>query len=75
MMQTSRLTRRGQVTIPGEIRRSLGLGPGDLVACEVREGGILLKRVEPFDAPFHIALSGTLDEWTSLEDEEAFRDL
>jgi antitoxin PrlF len=75
MMQTSRLTRRGQVTIPGEIRRSLGLGPGDLVACEVREGGILLKRVETFDTQFHIALSATLDEWSSPEDEEAFRDL
>ena len=75
MMQTSRLTRKGQVTIPGEIRRSLGLGPGDLVAYEVREGGILLKRVEPFDTQFHIALSATMDEWASSEDEEAFRDL
>jgi bifunctional DNA-binding transcriptional regulator/antitoxin component of YhaV-PrlF toxin-antitoxin module len=61
--------------MPGEIRRSLGLGPGDLVAYEVREGGILLKRVEPFDAQFHMALSATLDEWASPEDEEAFRDL
>lgn len=50
------------MTIPGEIRRSLGPGPGDLVAYEVREGGILLKRVEPFDTQFHIALSATMDE-------------
>ena len=74
-MQTSRLSRRGQVTIPGEIRRAAGLGPGDLVACEVRDGVILLKRLEPFDTDFHNALSGTLDEWASPEDEEAFRDL
>ncbi len=75
MMRTSRLTRRGQVTIPGEIRRSLGLDPGDLVACEVRDGSIVLRRVEPLDTQFNIALSTTLDEWASPEDEEAFRDL
>ena len=74
-MQTSRLSRRGQLTSPGQIRRAISLGPGDLVTYEVRDGGILLKRVEPFDAPFHVALSETLDEWTSPEDEEAFRDL
>ena len=74
-MQTSRLSRKGQVTIPGEIRRSIGLGPGDLVAYEVCDGGILLKRVEPFETQFHIALSATLEEWASPEDEEAFRDL
>jgi antitoxin PrlF len=74
-MQTSKLSGRGQVTLPGEIRKAAGLGPGDLVACEVRDGVILLKRLEPLDAEFHHALSGTLDEWASPEDEEAFRDL
>ena len=74
-MQTSKLSRKGQVTIPGEIRRAMGLGAGDLLAYELREGGILLKRVESFDNEFHIALSVTLGEWASPEDEEAFRDL
>ncbi len=32
----------------------------------------MLKRTEPFDAAFHAALSATLDEWSSPEDEEAF---
>jgi len=31
-MQTSNLSRKGQVTIPGEIRRAMGLGAGDLLA-------------------------------------------
>jgi len=31
--------------------------------------------VEPFDRAFHAALSETLTEWSSAEDEEAFRDL
>ena len=30
---------------------------------------------EPFDAPWHEALSMTLEEWNSPEDDDAFRDL
>lgn len=74
-MQTSKLSSKGQVTIPREIREKVGLEPGHLVAYEVKDGVIILKRVEPFDAAFHEALSKTLDEWNSPEDEEAFRDL
>ena len=62
-MQTSKLGRKGQVTIPGEIRGAMGLGAGDLLAYELHEGGILLKRVESFDKEFHLALSATLGEW------------
>ena len=31
--------------------------------------------MEPNDFAFHEALSGTLQEWLTEEDEEAFRDL
>jgi len=46
-----------------------------MVAYEVQNGAVILRRVEPFDATFHKALSATLDEWATPEDEEAFRDL
>jgi AbrB family looped-hinge helix DNA binding protein len=36
-LRTSQLTRKGQVTVPAEIRRELGLRRGDKVAF-VREG-------------------------------------
>jgi len=42
---------------------------------EIRGEKATLSRIEPFDASFHAALSTTLDEWNSPEDEEAFRDL
>lgn len=42
---------------------------------EIRDDEVVLRRVEPFDAAFHAALSVTLEEWSSPEDEEAFRDL
>jgi AbrB family looped-hinge helix DNA binding protein len=75
MTYTSRLYNDGQVKIPSEVRESLGLATGDLVSYEIRDQEVVLKRVEPFDAAFHKALSATLDEWSSPEDEEAFRDL
>jgi AbrB family looped-hinge helix DNA binding protein len=75
MVYTSRLSSKGQVTIPSEVRESLSLGAGDLVSYDVHGEEAVLKRIEPFDAAFHATLSATLDEWGSLEDEEAFRDL
>jgi len=63
------------VTIPKEVRETLGVKPGDLVKYEIENGVVFLKRVEPFDAEFHAAVSQTLEEWASREDDEAFRDL
>jgi len=74
-MKMSRVSNKGQITIPKEIRETIGVEPGDMIAYEVDRGGVVLKRVGPFDAAFHAALSQTLDEWATPEDEEAFRDL
>ena len=74
-MEISRLSPKGQITIPKDIRKSAGLKPGDLVAYGTENGVITIKRVEPFDSKFHAALSEVLEEWNSTEDDEAFRDL
>ena len=42
---------------------------------EIKEKTVTLRRIEPIDLAFHEALSGTLQEWLTKEDEEAFRDL
>jgi AbrB family looped-hinge helix DNA binding protein len=74
-MKMSRLSTKGQVTIPKEVRKAIGVETGDTIAYEVAKGVVTLKRVEPFDVAFHATLSGTLDEWTTPEDQEAFCDL
>ena len=71
----SRLSSKGQVTIPKEAREVLGASAGDVVSFEIAEDAVVLRKVGPFDAAFHRALSVTLDEWTSPEDEQAFGDL
>ncbi len=74
-MKYSRLSSKGQVTIPKAVREELGLEPGDLVGYVVGDGGVRLQRVEPFDAAYHAAISEALEEWASPEDDEAFGDL
>ncbi len=45
-----RVTTKGQVTIPKEIRDSLGIEPGDEVAFEQTESGYELRKEEPTTA-------------------------
>ena len=74
-MLASKISSKGQVTLPKKVRESLGARPGDTVIYEVRGNSVTIRRAEPFDAAFHLALSQTLEEWATPEDDEAFRDL
>ena len=40
----STISSKGQVTVPAQIRESLGLTPGTPVKFEMREGGVLLTK-------------------------------
>ena len=75
MLLTSRISGKGQVTIPKKVREALRASSGDLIAYEVEGNIVTLKRVSPFDAAYHEALSQTVNEWATAEDNEAFRDL
>lgn len=74
-MLLSKLSSKGQITLPKKVRDTIGAEPGDTIAYEVKGKNVTLRRIEPMDAAFHAALSKTLDEWTTPEDEDAFRDL
>lgn len=76
MTAVAKITAKGQITIPADIRTALQVGPGDKLAWEVLEGGVVqVRRVQPLDVEYLQALDGTLDEWNSANDEEAYRDL
>ena len=71
----SRLSSKGQITLPKRIRESLGLRPGDPVAYELGGGIAILRRAEPLDVEYHRELTTTLSEWSLPADDEAFGDL
>lgn len=72
---TSKLTSKYQATIPGVVREALDLHAGDAIAFEIEDGEIRLRKARPMDLAFTHALEGTLSEWESEADEEAYREL
>lgn len=75
MQQLSRLTSKFQATIPLAIRRKLGLRPGDAVVFEIENDVVTVRRATALDKEYAKSLEGTLTEWLSKEDEEAYRGL
>ncbi len=61
-----RVTSKGQVTVPKEVRESMGLNPGDEVDFEETQDGVLLKKhieENPFERWRGVDESGeTVDE-------------
>ncbi|AUB84814.1 AbrB/MazE/SpoVT family DNA-binding domain-containing protein [Candidatus Thiodictyon syntrophicum] len=73
---TGRITSKGQTTVPKEVRDALSAGPGDLLAWEIAgDGRVRVRRAAPLDLDYLQALEATLREWSSPEDDEAFREL
>jgi len=73
---TSKLTTKSQATIPGKIRKHLGVNPGDSIAFEVDENNkVFIRKATAIDFEFAQALEDTLSEWTSKNDEKAYHDL
>ena len=76
MSQLAKISSKGQVTIPANVRKKLHLETGDTLAWETEaDGRIWVRRLEPLDLDYLAAVSGTLSEWNSPEDDEAYRDL
>ena len=51
-MPVAKVTSKGQITLPKEVRDSIGISPGDEVEFQKEENGYLLKkkvRRSPFD--------------------------
>ena len=74
-MKFSKVTSRGQTTIPKSIREAAGLYAGDeLVFATDGEQVVVRKVVHGRDDHLQ-GLSQIMSEWASAEDEEAWRDL
>ena len=76
-MQTaiSKLTKKYQATVPEVVRKKLGLTTGDIIAFEIDNDIIRLRKARPIDIEFSSALVSTLSEWESKNDAEAYYDL
>lgn len=76
MNAIAKITSKGQTTIPADIRDALHAGPGDSLVWEMQDDGTArVRRVTPLDVEYLKAVEGTLTEWATHEDAEAYRDL
>jgi antitoxin PrlF len=75
MQRVSKVTSKGQTTLPQEVRAALALEPGDRVVYEIEGDMAIMRKLTPLDAAYLGALQSTLSEWNSPEDAEAYDDL
>lgn len=56
----SKVTAQGQISVPAEVRRQLGVGPGSVLVWEWRDGEFVVRRAgKSTSADIHEALFGT----------------
>jgi antitoxin PrlF len=69
---SSKVSVKGQTVIPREVRKRLGLKPGDTLHYRVTDHGVLLDKAPTpeVDDPF-----ASCSEWASEADERAYQDL
>jgi AbrB family looped-hinge helix DNA binding protein len=72
---TSKLTKKFQATVPKAVRKKLDLNAGDIIAFEIDNDTIKLRKARPIDIEFFSALVPTLNEWNTENDEEAYNGL
>ena len=55
----SKVTSQGQISVPAEVRRVLGIGPGSVIAWSEEEGRVVVRRVGRFSSEeMHQAVFG-----------------
>ena len=74
-MKFSRVTASGQTMIPQSIREAAGLYAGDTLAFETDGDQVVVRKVSRERDDESRDISGTMSEWASAQDEEAWRDL
>jgi antitoxin PrlF len=76
MTAISKITSKGQTTVPQAVRVALKSKPGDLIAWEIdARGNVGVRRVYAGDLGYLKVVEGALSEWHSAEDEKAYGQL
>lgn len=76
-MYISKITAKGQVTIPYRLRKSVNFNKGDNLSFELDGDRMIVKKIQTNDHKdvYLSALSNQYHEWLSDDDEKAFKNL
>lgn len=73
MSISTRLIQNGQLALPPEVLRALGVAQGDLVAFEIIDHQVVMRKAgQAVDAELRLMQAALAEEWLSLEDDEAY---
>jgi len=75
MMELAKISAKGQTTIPASIRSAAHLEAGDTLAFEIEGDHLIVRKIQAPADDYLNALSSTLNEWSSPDDEDAWRAL
>ena len=65
----SKLTAQGQISVPAEIRRRLGVGPGSVLEWAERSEQIVVRRAATFSSEdLHLAIFGKKPKSKTVEE-------
>ncbi len=71
----TKVTAKGQITIPAKVRAHLGVKPGEWVTFNIDGDRVTLKRIDKLDAGYLKLATESFCDWNTPEADEAFRDL
>ncbi len=71
----TKVTSKGQATIPSEVRALLGVKAGDSVMFSIDGDTVTVKRAERLDAGFLRLATESFSDWNTPEADDEFRDL
>lgn len=75
MQANSQVLRQNQTIIPDSVLEALCLREGDAIIFEIDQAGVHLRKAPSIDISYTKGLQGTLCEWDSEFDDEAYADL
>jgi antitoxin PrlF len=67
---TSRISSKGQTTVPKEIRDALNIDSGDLIQYEIDGNVIRIRRIDSEENIWLKSIESTLEEWHGSEDDD-----
>lgn len=74
-MNVAKITSKGQITIPAAVRKAAQLKESDMLAFEIEDDHLVVRKITVSVDVYLDGVSGMLDEWTSPEDEKAWKGL